>query len=366
MKVSELNALLNKIAPYKTAYDFDNVGLLLGDSSRKVEKIMLALDVSPEVVEQAVAAKVQLIVAHHPLIFKALKNITTDTPTGRMIIRLLENNIAVIAMHTNLDIAMGGVNDVLAELAGLQDIKVVMDGCRKDFVKLSLFVPSTHTQQIIELLDSLQIEVFGNYQSCSFTTSGTGRFKPIAGAQPFIGTQQELCSVQEDKVELILPKVRITEVLAQVEAVHPYEQMAYDVFEVTEPCLSQGILRLGRLPAPIPAGELAKQLKSNLGLEYVLLNSPHKQIATLAVCGGAGAEFVELAKRNGADALLTGDVKYHEAQNAKHLDLALMAIGHQESEQPVILALANKLKAQAALADIEIIIAKQDQILYCI
>lgn len=366
MKIREISALLNKLAPYKTAYDFDNVGLLLGDGERSVSKMMLSLDAAPEVVEQAITANVQLLITHHPLIFKAVKNITTDNPNGRMILRLIENKIALIALHTNLDIARDGVNDMLANLAGLDEVYTVADNCQKEFVKLSLFAPVTHSKHIIDLLDSLQIEIFSNYQSCSFTTTGTGRFKPLNGANPFVGAVQELCSLAEDKIEFVLPRVSVEEVIGKVKVIHPYEQMAYDVTVVDSPCLSHGILRIGKLPISITASEFAAQLKQNMGLDYVLLNNPDKQIVTVAVCGGTGAAFIEAAKRAGADALLTGDVKYHEAQNAKYLDLALIAIGHQQSEQPIMKLLTNNLSKQAALKDIQIILAKQDKILHCV
>lgn len=364
MIVREINELLNKIAPYKTAYDFDNVGLLLGDGERQVKKIMLALDVAPEVVEQAVAEKVQLLITHHPLIFKPMKKITADDPVGKMILRLIENNIAVIAVHTNWDIATHGVNDILANLVELDNIRVASDVYNKDFVKLNLFVPTTHTKQIIELLDSLQIKIFGNYQSCSFTTEGTGRFKPLVGAKPFVGTEQELSSVAEERIELVMPRSRVHEVLNQVKAVHPYEQMAYDVMTVEQPCAEHGLMRIGDVPEPMDAMELAEHIKEVLNLEYAFVSHPEKPVGKLAVCGGAGADFIEAAKRAGADALLTGDIKYHEAQSAKYLDLAVIAIGHQESEETAMYWLANMLQKQASLKNIKIMMAKQEQILY--
>lgn len=366
MKVWEISELLNQIAPYKTAYDFDNVGLLVGDQQQEVYKIMLALDAAPEVVEQAIAAKVQLLITHHPLIFKPLKSLTSDTPNGQLLLKLIQNNIALIALHTNLDIAPAGVNDQLAKIAGLQTIATVPTQSLDPFVKLSLFTPNTHTDCILELLDSLHIKILGNYESCSFTTAGTGRFKPLADAQPFIGSQGKLCAVAENKLELLLPKERAPEIITKIKQIHPYEQMAYDLVEVLLPNIEQGILRIGKLPVPLTAKELAKKLKQKMSLEYVLLANPDKLILTLAVCGGTGADFIAAAKSAGADALLTGDIKYHEAQAAQDSGIAILAIGHQESEQPIIWHLAEQLSQALHTAAIQISIAQQNKILHCI
>lgn len=366
MKVCEINRLLDQLAPYKTAYDFDNVGLLVGDSNQPVQKIMVALDATPEVLQQAIEQQVQLLITHHPLIFKGLKNITADTANGKLIMQLIKHNIALIAMHTNLDIAQGGVNDCLAELIGLQNTRTITEKNTQAFAKLSVFVPNTHTQLLIEALDKLHIKIFGNYESCTFTTAGTGRFKPLDGAKPFIGTEQQLSAVSEDKIELLIAKTCVDEVVAVLQTVHPYEQMAYEVLDVLTPSISQGILRVGELTNAVSAREFATLIKQQLNLEYVLFTTQDKVVKKVAICGGSGAEYMLAARQAGADALLTGELKYHEAQAAEHAGICVLAIGHQESEQPIVEYFANRLRTLLSTQGVEIVVAQQNKTIHCI
>lgn len=366
MKIYEISKLLDEIAPYKTAYDFDNVGLLVGDREQRVDKIMVALDATTEVVQQAIEQKVQLLITHHPLIFKGMKNITADTASGKLIMQLIKHNIALIAMHTNLDIAQGGVNDCLAGLLGLKNIRTITEKHTQTFAKLSVFVPSTHTQLIIDELDKLHLRIFGNYESCSFTTPGTGRFKPLSGSYPFVGKQQELCAVAEDKVEFLLDKKCVDKVVTALKSVHPYEQMAYEVQDVLEPNTSQGILRMGDLSEAYVAKDFAGFVKRCMKVDYVLFTCPEKVITKVAVCGGSGAEYMLAARQAGADALLTGELKYHEAQAAEEADICVLAIGHQESEQPIVKYFAERLQTLLAANNIEIVVAEQKKTIYCV
>lgn len=364
MKTQEIYKLLNQIAPFELAYDFDNVGLLIGDYQQEVSKIMLALDATPEVVEQAIAEEVQLLITHHPIIFKPMSSITTSTPTGDIVFKLIKNNISVISMHTNLDIAANGVNDVLAKLAGLNNILTIAERSLKSFLKLSFFVPQAHTTQIVEVIENLHIQLFGNYESCFFTTAGVGRFKPLDSASPFIGTVQELTETVEDKIEMLIPKDRCSEIITKIKAIHPYEEMAYELSAIEQPDKSIGIVRTGELHQPMSAQDFATIIKQKMNLDGILVTLPHKRIHKVAVCGGTGADFIQIAKKAGVDALLTGDIKYHEAQLAENIGLAILAIGHQESEQPVMMHLMDTLQQKLPKGSIEFILAKQSKTIY--
>ena len=358
MQVNNILKLLNEqIAPAKLAYDYDNVGLLVGDKQTIVTKILLALDISDEVITQAIEQKVQLIITHHPLIFKPLKNILADDRTGKLVQRLIKNDISYIAMHTNLDRAPQGVNDTLASLFELNDCRTIVDAQLNNNIKFAIYVPRTHTEQIITVLEQLNITIGGNYSACSFSHSGIGRFKPNSKAKPYIGNAGTLTSVEEDKIEFLLPKARMQDTLAAIKAAHPYEEPAYEVQDVLNCQDKIGILRIGKLTTTLTAEQLAHKIKGILGLKAVKLSGKYKQVLTVAVCGGSGSSLLSLAKTHGADILVTGDVGYHDAQTAQGLDIALMDIGHQESELPVLQTLSERLTVM--LPDIPITIARE-------
>lgn len=362
MQVDNILKLLNeKIAPAKLAYEYDNVGLLIGDKNTVVTKILLALDISDEVITQAIEQNAQLIITHHPLIFKPIKNILADDRTGKLIQRLIKHDISYIAMHTNLDRAPQGVNDTLAGLFELSDCRTIVETQLNHNIKFAVYVPRTHTGQIIAVLERLNITLGGNYSACSFSFGGVGRFKPNDKAQPYIGAVDKLTSVEEEKIEFLLPKTRLEETLVAIKAVHPYEEIAYEVQDVLNCQEKIGILRIGKLTATTTAEQLAHKIKNILGLTGVKLSGKNKQISTVAVCGGSGSSLLSLAKSSGADILVTGDVGYHDAQTAQGLDIALLDIGHQESELPVLKTLALRLTAM--LPDIPITIAKEQILL---
>lgn len=343
MKVRDIYNILNEWAPFRGAYDFDNVGLLVGDMEQPVHKVMLALDPSLEVIEQAVKAQVQLLITHHPLTLEKIKTVTRDTHVGRMLHMLIANQISLIAAHTNLDVAQSGVNDVLAECLNLQDVHSVVDKYHNDHVKFTVFVPKTHTESLLEGLNALRIAIFDGYDSCTFTSNGTGRFRPCEGADPFVGTVGSLASVAEDRVEMLIPKERMAEIIEVVKQHHPYEQPAYEIIEVQQPQLGTGILRIGRLPKPLTTRAWARILREQYGFQNINYTLPDKLIQSVAVCGGSGIDLFRTAQQHGADVLVTGEMKYHVAQEACVQNMAVVTLGHQESELPVVGALASRL-----------------------
>ena len=363
MKVKDIYQVLDKIAPFDTAYDYDNVGLLVGDENQTVQGILLALDLTEAVVAQAIATKSNLIITHHPLIFKPLKKIVQQDFAGKLINSLIKHEISYIAMHTNLDRASNGVNDVLAEVIGLENVHTITEEERGSLVKLAVYIPQTHTEKLLALLEEQAISFSGKYAACSFTSSGLGRFKPLQTANPYLGVLNIMQEVIEDKVEFLVPKQKITELLMAIKAIHPYEEIAYDSYEMLTKERQLGILRTGTLNKALSVEQLANILKNKLQLTGVRASNLEKQVSCVAICGGSGADYIKTAIKAGADVLVTGDLKYHEAQEAQNMDLAVIALGHQESEQPVLKALASRLQQVLLETAITVAVAKETRII---
>lgn len=344
MKVKDIYQYLDEFAPFNTAYEYDNVGLLVGDMQQKISGIMLALDLTEAVIDQAIAKQANLIITHHPLIFKPLKTITTQNFSGQLLSKLIKNDIAYIAAHTNLDMAIGGVNDVLAQIVGLSKVQIVAEKKAIEVIKLAVYIPQTHTNRLLELLEELDLKFSEGYTACSFVNSGVGRFKPLAQANPYLGSKNSVASVLEDKVEFLIPQNRVQEIIERIKNIHPYEEMAYDCYQLLNFKQEIGILRVGELSKQLTVEKLSKELIGKLKLTGIRATCLQKQLKYVAVCGGSGADYIKVAAKAGADVLITGDLKYHEAQEAQNIGLAIIALGHQESEQPVLAALKMRLE----------------------
>jgi dinuclear metal center YbgI/SA1388 family protein len=340
---------VEKIAPRYLAESWDNVGLLLGSPAQDVAKIRVALDVTSELVEAAITDDVDLIVAHHPLIFRAISHVRSDLPQGRLISSLIKNNIAVYAAHTNLDTADGGVSDVLAQCLNLQQVGQLSAGYSEKLVKLVVFVPQSHADQVREAMGRAGAGHTGNYSHCTFQCGGTGTFLPLDGTHPFLGETGKLERVAEVRIETIMPDKLTRKVVKAVLAVHPYEEVAYDVYPLHNTGKSLGLGRIGVLARPVSLAEFAQSAKAALHTPAVILaGSPERTVSKVAVCGGSGAGLIHKAAFAGADVLVTGDVKYHEAQEALAAGLAIVDAGHFATERPVVGFLQRYLN-QAAL-----------------
>lgn len=339
---------LERLAPRCLAENWDNVGLLLGNPSQDVAKMRVVLDVTPEVAECAIADGVDLIVAHHPLIFHALNSIRYDLPQGRLIASLIKNDIAVYAAHTNLDTASGGVSDILAQHLNLQHIGQLAVGYSEKLVKLVVFVPQSHADQVREAIGRAGAGYIGNYSHCTFQCEGVGTFLPLAGTQPFIGKEGKLEHVAEVRIETIMPDRISRKVVKAMLRAHPYEEAAYDLYPLNNVGKSLGLGRIGTLEKPILLGEFAQLVKKALQTKSVTVaGSTDKLVAKVAVCGGSGAGLIHKAAFAGADVLVTGDVKYHEAQDAVAAGLAIIDAGHFATERPVVGGIYEYLKQTA-------------------
>jgi len=325
----EVIQLFESWSPKSFALDGDPVGLHIGQLNRTISNVLVTLDVTIEVVQEAIKNNCQLILVHHPPIYRPLKNIRTDTPAGKMIELCIKHDIAVYAAHTNLDVAPGGVNDLLAEALQLQDITVLEQTYFEPMMKLAVFVPTTDASRLREELARAGAGQIGQYDSCSFSAIGTGRFQPLEGANPAIGQMNQLEEVDEEKVEVVFAASEKTRVLKAMFEHHPYEEVAFDLWNLESKTNQQGIGRIGSLTEPISLDAFAQKVKVQLDVPFVrVVGTGYAEIRKVAVLGGDGNKYIQKAKRAGADVLVTGDLYFHVAQDAQTIGLSVVDPGH--------------------------------------
>jgi dinuclear metal center YbgI/SA1388 family protein len=345
-KVSDIVGIINKIAPFRYAEEWDNVGLQVGDPGAPAERIMVALDPGRDVLEAAVADRCNLLLTHHPLIFTPLKKVSVTDPTGSLATLAIRHALTVVSLHTNFDIAAGGVNDLLAKRLDIASCQPLKTTGAEELVKLSVFVPQGHEQQVLDALFRFSGNI-GNYRDCSFRSGGTGTFTPLTGARPFLGEVGKREEVGESRIEVL---VRGTDVAAAVKAlgkVHPYEEPAFDLYPLLNKGEERGLGRIGELGAVTTLGEFAAFVKERLGLQGLrYVGDAGRRVRKVALCGGSGASLLRTAQYQGADVLVTGDVKYHEAREAEMLGLALVDAGHFATERVMVQGLTALLEKE--------------------
>ena len=346
LRAADIFKLIEKMAPLNLAENWDNVGLLVGSVHKKVRKIILTLDVSEAIIRQAVEIGADLIVSHHPFPFQPLKRIICDEDEGKMLSLLLKNEIVLYTAHTNLDSASGGVNDVLAQLLDLKDV-TPLGQSSQPLQKIVVFVPLGHEDAVRQAMMEAGAGHIGRYSHCSFQIAGTGTFLPAQDTQPFIGRQNELSRVEEVRLETIVPADLTRRVVEAMLAVHPYEEAAYDLYPLLNTLPQVGPGRVGNLPEALCLESFAALVKSRLDTEGIRIAGPmDMQIRRVAVCGGSGAEYHGAARKMGAQVLVTGDVKYHDAQKIMSVGMAVVDAGHFATEFPVLKVLQAKLRQE--------------------
>ncbi|WP_342433934.1 Nif3-like dinuclear metal center hexameric protein [Neobacillus sp. FSL H8-0543] len=324
----EIIQLFEQFSPKGLAMEGDKIGLQVGRLNKKVDRVMIALDVLEEVIDEAIASNVQLIIAHHPPIFRPLKNVITDTVQGRMIEKLLKHDIAVYAAHTNLDVATGGVNDLLAEALGLEKTEVLVPTYEIKLKKVVVFVPRSDAEKVLDALGNAGAGHIGNYSHCSFTTDGSGRFLPGENTNPTIGTQGHLETVDEVRIETIVPELQLKKVIMAMLKAHPYEEVAYDVYPVDNQGEVLGLGRIGKINE-MTLAEFAEKVKSALNVKTVrVVGDLTSKVKKVAVLGGDGNKYFTHAKFKGADVYVTGDIYYHTAHDAMMQGLNMIDPGH--------------------------------------
>ncbi|WP_409341312.1 Nif3-like dinuclear metal center hexameric protein [Paenibacillus sp. MBLB4367] len=321
--------LFEQLAPKHFAMPDDKIGLQLGTLNKEIRKVLIALDVTEAVVEEAISEKAELIIAHHAIIFRPLAHLRTDLPAGRLYEKLIKHDIAVYIAHTNLDVAEGGINDMLAEALELSELRHVTEVHTEKLKKLVVFVPEDHQENVRQALFKAGAGWIGKYSHCSFNIEGTGTFLPRDGADPYIGEQGKMEQVREIRLETIVPESLERRAVQAMLKAHPYEEVAYDLYPMDLKGRIFGLGRVGKLAAPTTLGEFAEYVKRALELPSVrVVGDLNRPVAKAAVLGGAGAKFVRDAQFAGADVLVTGDIDYHTAQDALAAGFAIIDAGH--------------------------------------
>jgi len=348
MQIRDIASFIESWAPPSIAWERDNVGLLVGAPARRVRRILVALDATPEVVREAASVKADMIVTHHPLIFRPLEHINDDDRTGSIIVSLIKRGMALYAAHTNLDFTTGGVSAVLAERLGLTEI-VPLSPLKDTQRKIVVFVPGSHAGGVAQAMAEAGAGVIGDYESCSFAGEGEGSFFPGAGTKPFLGQKGTLQRVKELRLEMETPEWKLPDVLRAMKSAHPYEEVAYDVSPLLKPDARHGMGAIGSLPRALGLrtflGKVARELKAR-GVRYS--GTPRSGIRRVAVCGGSGSDLTPTAISAGADAFVTADVRYHGFQEHED-EIVLVDAGHYETEHPAVGTLARYLRARPEL-----------------
>lgn len=348
--VKEIVAFMEGVAPSELAESWDNTGLAIGDGEQVVKKVLLALDVLEPVIDEAVEIKADMILTHHPmLLFKKINSITKNDPLGRQIYKLIENKIAALSAHTNLDIARGGINDVLADLIGLLDVQILEETWAEDLKKIVTYVPKTHLDTVRDAMCHAGAGHIGKYANCTFQSLGEGTFLPLEGTTPYIGEEGVLEKTEEIRLETIVPVKNVQKVVEEMIKAHPYEEVAYDIYPVEQKGKKEGIGRVGKLPQPMSFSEFALLLKEKLGLDEIihLVGDPNQKISCVGLCAGSGVEFMDKAKKIGADVYVSADIKYHEAQRALNMGICAADITHYAGEVIILPVLAKMLQKEA-------------------
>lgn len=331
LSISAVIKKLEEWFPKQLAYDKDPIGLHIGNVNRPLTKVLVTLDVTQRVVEEAIDKGANLIVAHHPFIYRPLTAINTNTPKGKVVELCLKHDICVYCMHTNFDIADNGMNDCLSQALGLVNIKPLIPTKREEYSKLIVYVPVTHADEIRQAMGDLGVGKIGDYSHCTFTTEGTGTFKPLVNSRPFIGEVGQIASVHEVKIEGVIPTSHLQPVLTQIKEIHPYEEMAYDVYalQLEMPGAQYGLGRIGEVAESLEAVEYIKHVKKSLNVAHArFVGKLNKKIKTVAVIGGSGSSYFGPVKAQKADLFITGDVGFHEAQDAYDMGLNVLDVGH--------------------------------------
>jgi dinuclear metal center YbgI/SA1388 family protein len=343
MKVADILSFLESLAHPSLQEHYDNAGLLTGDPAWDCSGVIVSLDATEEVITEAKAKNCNLVVAHHPIIFSGLKKINGKNYVERAVISAIKNDIAVYAIHTNLDNIINGVNGKIAEMLGLQSISVLA-AKENTLKKLFTFVPADKAEQVSSAIFNAGGGYIGNYSECSFNAEGTGTFKAGPGSNPYVGKTGERHYEKEIKIEIIFPAWLEDILIKAMKAAHPYEEPAYDVINLSNKHSGTGSGLIGELKTPMEETNFLSFLKKTFNVSVIRHTAlRNKKISKVAVCGGSGGFLVPKALASGADVYITADMKYHEFFDADGRML-IADVGHFESEQFTINLLKEVLE----------------------
>ena len=349
MKLKELTGVLDEIAPLSLAEEWDNVGLLAGDPDQTIKRILLTIDLTAAVLAEARAGKTDLILAYHPPIFSPIKKIVAGKGTSPLLYETVRAGIAVYAFHTALDVVKGGINDLLADIVGIQDAAPLQPAKTQTgkLCKLVVYLPEGDLEKVSHAIFTAGVGHIGNYRKCSFRTGGTGTFQGDAETSPTIGKPNQFTETPELRLETILPVEILGQVAAAMLDAHSYEEVAYDVFPILSAPAGTGIGRVGNLKTPISVPHLVERIKKSLKIKTAgLIGPPRGQVKRAAVGAGSCGSLLQQVIVQECDFYLTGELKHHFALELAHAGVTTLCVGHWHSERPILAPLAKNLRSR--------------------
>lgn len=336
MRCDRIIKMIEDWAPKPIAWDRDNVGLQIGSLQRQVKTILLCLDVNEKVVDEAISKKCNLIISHHPLLFHPIKELETQhDKTSRIIEKLIKRDITLYSAHTNLDFTKEGVSFQLAKKLKLINQKFLLN-LSSNQSKIAVFVPLNHLEKVANAMFNAGAGIIGEYSNCSFSSDGTGTFRGSDKSNPKVGQKNKFEKVDEIKLEMLVDSFKLNKVIAAIKQSHPYEEVAYDVYPLSNQNVNYGMGVLGDLQIGLTEKQFLNFVSKSLRIKnFRFTRSKKSIIKKVAVCGGSGSDLLDQAISSGADALITADVKYHRFQDAEE-KILLIDAGHYETEIPVL------------------------------
>jgi dinuclear metal center YbgI/SA1388 family protein len=332
MIIREIITYLETVAPPAFQESYDNAGLIIGDSEASITSALITLDVTEAVIDEAIETGCELIIAHHPVLFKGIKRLNGNNYVERCVIKAIKNDIAIYASHTNLDSVIGGVNTKICEKIGLTDLTILAP-VKEQLLKLVTFIPEDHLDKVREALFAAGAGSIGKYDKCSFGADGTGTFRGGEESNPYVGAVGEFHLEKETRIETIIPRHLKNNIVKALLKTHPYEEVAYDIYPLENTLQQVGAGMIGELPGAEHEIDFLSRLLQIFGCKSIrhtyLLGKPVKKVA---VCGGSGSFLLPAAIKAGADVFITADMKYHDFFDAEE-KIVIADIGHYESEQ---------------------------------
>jgi dinuclear metal center YbgI/SA1388 family protein len=332
MLLKEISQVLENFAPLEFQEEYDNVGLIIGNPETEISGALITLDITGEVLDEAIQNNCNLVIAHHPLIFKGLKRLVGEDSAQRLAVKAIQNQVAIYAMHTNLDNSINGLNAWVCDLLGIKNCRILSPG-KGLLSKLVTFCPVDYAERVRQALFEAGAGHIGNYDCCSYNIIGNGTFRASENTHPFVGEKNVIHVEPESRIEVIFPRFLEHKLVTVLIKNHPYEEVAYDIYPLSNTAGFSGSGMIGELDTAMTGPKFLKHVKTQLGIPFlrhsVLIG---KKISQVAVCTGAGAFLIPEAKKSGTDAFLTADLKYHDFFDANE-QLVLADIGHFESER---------------------------------
>ncbi|NSW46483.1 MAG: Nif3-like dinuclear metal center hexameric protein [Bacteroidales bacterium] len=331
MKIKELIKSIEQLYPLAFQESYDNSGSQISFPENEINGILICLDITEQVIDEAIAKQCNLIISHHPLLFKTLKKINPETHQGRIVIKAIQNQVSIYAIHTNFDSSMQGTNRILADLLQLQNIEI-LEPVQHQLKKLVTYVPHDYAEIVRKALFDAGAGQIGNYDSCSYNVEGYGTFKANEGCNPYVGAINEEHHEPETRIETIFPAYLQNKIVSALLDTHPYEEVAYDIYMLENTYSQVGIGIIGYLLDPMSVLAFQQYVKQKIGCKVIRYNKSEKNIIQkVALCSGSGASYIQAAIKNNADAFITADLKYHDFTDCPS-SLLLIDAGHFETE----------------------------------